>query len=189
MYIPSSNTTCSLPQLPEARQHHTQDGKLACGGPLNSKTLTTCDKWSAGTWTRTSHKLARQRYGHVSWSTPSGMFLIGGEHSVSRQTSELLREDGSVEEGFALKYSTRYNIITITITSPKSNPRPFSKYLSSQLGWGYLSSNMTLSKRTSLNQFSLNSKAYYQVLVAFVFTFTLCGTGMPALLLTQKMRR
>ena len=40
----------------------------------------------------------------MSWSTAQGVFLIGGWYSG--KTSELVKEDGSVEEGFALKYST-----------------------------------------------------------------------------------
>ena len=37
-------------------------------------------------------------------NTAEGVFLIGGLHSGN--TSELIKEDGSVEEGFALKYKT-----------------------------------------------------------------------------------
>ena len=104
MFLPSSNTTCSLPELPEARGWHTQDGGLACGGG-SSSTLTSCARWSAGTWTRTSHTLRERRYRHVSWSTAEGVYLIGGAYSPL--TSELVKEDGSVEKGFALKYDTR----------------------------------------------------------------------------------
>ena len=81
---------------------------LACGGGDDSyelDTLTTCDKWTAGTWNRTSHRLREKRFGHVSWATPSGMFLIGGYYS--EETSELVKDDGSVEEGFPLKNKTR----------------------------------------------------------------------------------
>ena len=104
MFLPSSNTTCSLPELPEGRVYHTQDGGLACGGGDSSSTETNCDRWSAGTWTRTSHTLRERRDAHVSWSTSEGVYLIGGTYSW--KTSELVKEDGSVEEGFALKYNT-----------------------------------------------------------------------------------
>ena len=110
MFLPSSNTTCSLPQLPEGRYDHTQDGGpgLACGGPFSS-TWNSCDRWIVGTWTRTSHTLREKRGDHLSWSTAEGVFLIGGWDSLGwdGMTSELVKEDGSVEEGFALKYNTR----------------------------------------------------------------------------------
>ena len=83
---------------------------LACGGGDDYDfldTLDTCDMWTAGTWTRTrtSHKLREKRFGHVSWDRPSGVFLIGGYYS--EETSELVKDDGSVEEGFPLKNKTR----------------------------------------------------------------------------------
>ena len=44
------------------------------------------------------------REDHVSWATASGLYLIGGYYRG--WTSELVKEDGSVEEGFKLKYET-----------------------------------------------------------------------------------
>ena len=101
IYNPLTNTSCSLPQLPEIRYSHTQDGDLACGGGPTS-VQTTCVKWSpaSGTWTK-SHTLRQKRYGHVSWATSSGVYLIGG--MISPDTSEKVKLDGSVEEGFDLK--------------------------------------------------------------------------------------
>ena len=104
IYIPPSNTTCSLPKSPEDRFQHTQDGGLACGGHPNRDTRTSCDRWTAGSWTRT-HTLREQRASHSSWSTAEGVFLIGGENSPL--TTELVKQDGSVEEGFVLKYNTK----------------------------------------------------------------------------------
>ena len=98
IFNPVTNTSCSLPQLPEARHLHSQDGGLVCGGYK-------CVKWSpaSGTWTQ-SHTLRQKRGGHVSWATASGVYLIGGYDS--RRTSEKVNLDGSVEEGFSLKYET-----------------------------------------------------------------------------------
>ena len=108
MYNPATNTTCSLPQLPEARYQLSQDGGLACGGKGGNNTLTTCVKWGSesGTWTQ-SHTLRQSRFTHVSWATEDGVYLMGGKDSSSRRTTELVKEDGSVEDGFSLKYETR----------------------------------------------------------------------------------
>ena len=106
IYNPLTNTSCSLPELPKYRRHHTQDGELICGGG-DSSTETTCIKWSpaSGTWTQ-SHTLRERRYAHLSWATASGVYLIGGTQSL--RTSEKVKVDGSVEDGFGLKYDTRY---------------------------------------------------------------------------------
>ena len=104
-----TNTSCSLPQLPEGRSYHTQEGDLACGGMTGGLSMTTCIKWSpaSGTWTQ-SHTLRQRRYGHVSWATASGVYLIGGGGSL--RTSEKVKVDGSVEDSFGLKYNTRYTL-------------------------------------------------------------------------------
>ena len=103
MYIPESRTTCSLPELPEYKYTHTQEGPLACGGYRGYRS---CVKWSSdfGNWTH-SHTLRTYRYDHVSWKTEDGIYLIGGASSST--TTELVKEDGSVQDGFSLKYSTR----------------------------------------------------------------------------------
>ena len=113
IYNPLTKTSCSLPQLPEMRYQHTQDGELACGGPITIMegvlSNSTCIKWSpvSGTWTK-SHTLIRKRHGHVSWATTSGVYLIGSHYSA--RTSEKVKVDGSVEGTFGLKYHTRYNL-------------------------------------------------------------------------------
>ena len=70
-----------------------------CGGP--DDTYNTCVKWSpdSGTWNQ-SHTLRQKRSGHMSWETASGVYLIGGFDS--ERTSEKVKYDGSVEEGFSL---------------------------------------------------------------------------------------
>ena len=105
IYNPLTKASCSLPSLPGNRNHHSQDGGLTCGG-AGVSTQTTCVKWSpaSGTWTR-SNSLSVGRYDHVSWATASGVYLMGG--SYSPRTSEKVKVDGSVEEGFVLKYSIR----------------------------------------------------------------------------------
>ena len=106
IYNPLTKTSCSLPSLPERRYYHTQDGELACGGGHGYNIPeTTCVKWSpaSGTWTR-SHTLRQKRYHHLSWATASGVYLIGGY--FSKKTSEKVKLDGSVVNGFSLKYDT-----------------------------------------------------------------------------------
>ena len=106
IYNPSTNTTCSLPKLPVGRYGHTQDVNLVCGGP-SSSTRTTCVKWSSesGSWTQ-SHTLHQSRVYHVSWNTEDGVYLMGGNYGSNMKTTELVKADGSVEDGFSLKYDT-----------------------------------------------------------------------------------
>ena len=107
MFLPSVNKSCSLPELPEERFYHTQDGAWACGGDGYSES---CSQWSNGSWTRSYRPIAssvsEERGYHVSWATASGVYLMGGQYS--KETSELVKEDGTVEEGFKLKYKTEY---------------------------------------------------------------------------------
>ena len=98
IYHPSRKISCSLSvELPRARNEHTQDGPLACGGGWTSS----CDQWSQGSWTQ-SHTLKIQRSRHLSWATESGVYLMGG--SYSDMTTELVKKDGSTAEGFKLKH-------------------------------------------------------------------------------------
>ena len=104
IYNPVTKTSCSLPNLPELRWYHSQVDGLVCGGG-DTDTRSTCVKWSpvSGNWTQ-SHTLSQKRSAHVSWATPSGVYLIGG--FLSKRTSEMVKLDSSVEEGFSLKYDT-----------------------------------------------------------------------------------
>ena len=107
LYNPATKTSCTLPKLPEARKDHTQDGELACGGQGGIyNTTRTCVKWSSdsGSWTQ-SHTLGQIRYGHdESWNTEDGVYLMGGAYY--HRTCKLVKADGSVEDGFSLKYYT-----------------------------------------------------------------------------------
>ena len=107
IFNPVKKTSCSLPQLPEAKLTHSEDGGLSCGGNSATHTTeTTCVRWSpsAGTWNQ-SHTLRQRRQHHVSWATASGVYLIGGWDNL--RSSEKVKLDGSVEEGFSLKYDTK----------------------------------------------------------------------------------
>ena len=93
-----------------ARQDHTLDGFLACGG-YNSDALTSCEEFSpaTGTWALTSHTLQEYRYGHVSWSVEEGTLLMGGYFSMT--TSEIVKHDCTTEASFDMKYRTEYETI------------------------------------------------------------------------------
>ena len=121
IYLPSVGTSCSLPELPERRYFHTQDGPLACGGGSGIIKATTCVTWSQGAWTR-SHNFSVGRSGHASWDTATGVYLMGGWRNMSETTSVLVKEDGTVEEGFPLKYKTKYLRHKIHLSSPVPKP-------------------------------------------------------------------
>ena len=106
IYNPATNPTgCSLPQLPEIRTGHSQDSGLTCGGG-DLSALNTCVKWNpaSGAWDQTPFTLNKSRINHVSWETPTGVYLIGGDYSP--KTSEKVNADSSVLS-FNLKYDTR----------------------------------------------------------------------------------
>jgi len=116
IFHPSDNKGCSLPELTEGRRSHTQDGGMACGGDtLTLHGSETCEQWSQGSWTR-SHSISEWivhddfddewRLRHVSWDTASGVYLMGGGFDGTLKTSVLVKENGSVEEGFPLEYDT-----------------------------------------------------------------------------------
>ena len=102
---------CTVPPLPTSRHYHTQDGEVACGGDtnyVNTATRTSCVSLTASGWI-TSHYLLPHgnmgRSGHVSWSSPAGLLLMGGW--LSRRTTELLSETSSSSSpSFDLEYDT-----------------------------------------------------------------------------------
>ena len=68
-----------------------------------------CFKWDfgSGTWNE-SITLPRERERSQSWTPKSGVgtYLIGGE--VNSNTTDLVKPDGTVQQGFDLKYESRY---------------------------------------------------------------------------------
>ena len=108
IYDPSSGASCMLPTLPEMQYYHSLDGGLMCGGYYTSDS---CVRWSSnnGTWEEYLTLNITRSY-HVSW-TPDpdiGTYLIGGKDSESKNTTTLIKPDGSQEPGFSLKYYTAY---------------------------------------------------------------------------------
>ena len=60
-----------------------------------------------GYWSR-SHKLKYDRDRSSVWEVEDGVILMGGGgyDSASRNTSEMVRNDGEVEQTFDLQYDT-----------------------------------------------------------------------------------
>ena len=97
---------CSLPDLYDYRDHHTQSGLVACGGTDN--TAKSCSTFISGQWTL-SHTLQQWRIDHSSWTSQFGTILLGGWglEGLSEDTTEKLTEGGLSVQNFTLKYRTR----------------------------------------------------------------------------------
>ena len=70
---------------------------------MDGNTERSCVKFMNGAWTK-SHTLDQLRFGHVSFATSSGVYLMGGLGSHPEELSDLVKEDGSVEKGFQLSH-------------------------------------------------------------------------------------
>ena len=102
----SSNGTrlCSLPNLPEKREGHSQTGVLACGGGQSDADRRSCFNFADGRWKK-SHTLGTSRIGHTAWASPQGVLMMGS--SYSDQTTELLNDNGGAAPSFTLKNKRR----------------------------------------------------------------------------------
>ncbi len=98
LFLPSSGTSCALPDLPDDRYGHSADNNTLCGGSGGN-----CLQWSpdTGTWEELLTLDVLRSY-HISWTPGNGIgtYLIGGLES----TSTLIKPDGSQEPSFFLKY-------------------------------------------------------------------------------------
>ena len=104
LFLPSAGTSCMLPSLPDIRSRHTVDNNIICGG---YHTKDTCLKWSpnTGSWEKLL-TMEVERHSHVTW-TPQhgrGTYLMGGD--PNSKTSTLIKDDGTQEPAFPLKYNT-----------------------------------------------------------------------------------
>ena len=104
LFLPSAGTSCTLPLFPNERFRHTVDNNILCGGTWSKDT---CLIWrpDAGSWEELL-TLDTDRNAHVSWTPEPGMgtFLMGG--AVSPTTTTLIKDDGTQEPAFPLKYDT-----------------------------------------------------------------------------------
>ena len=104
IYHPDRDTLCVLPDLPEGRYYHTQDGALLCGGGDRWRERS-CDRWNAdtGAWDLVTESLTRGREYHTSWTPVDGSvtYLMG-----ERRTSDAIQKNNSVTSSFPLRYNT-----------------------------------------------------------------------------------
>ena len=100
-----------MPDLPNTRQGHSQDGLTACGGTsclfrdnfsLDCNDLDNCITLHNGTWEL--HTTSYIRGGLTSWALGDGrVVLIGGENSPN--TTEIISPSSNdTAEGFKLEY-------------------------------------------------------------------------------------
>ena len=106
IYQPDRDSACVLPDLPDVRFGHTQDGSLTCGGGFNSAKRS-CHRWNSvtGTWDLVTESLTGGRDDHTSWTPAdgSGTYLMGGG-GWSYKTAEVA-EDKRIRI-FSLKHHT-----------------------------------------------------------------------------------
>ena len=100
----NGSSWCSLPDMPQDRQEHTQSGLVACGG-FDHSSRASCVTFANGSWIQ-SHHLQEERADHTSWVSPSGLVLMGGQ--FSSYNTELLSDiTGDSAEHFTLRYETK----------------------------------------------------------------------------------
>ena len=97
---------CSLPSLKYHTRLATQTGLTMCGGDWDPCRTSCHTLTSSGSWEETH--LTQPRTAHTAWGSPQGIILLGGWHSGTGTTSEILTESGETTPGFNLNYDSRY---------------------------------------------------------------------------------
>ena len=104
IYHPDSGSACILPDLPDNREGHTQNGLLLCGGVFTDKS---CRKWNTimGSWDLVTESLTWFRQHHTSWTPVNGSvtYLMGGSPSAY-QSEAVELDNGQVNESFPLQH-------------------------------------------------------------------------------------
>ena len=101
---PHGSLSCSLPTMARARAHFSinafSDRLLACGGDEGAST--TCELFDGNAWTLRGHTRFRRRL-QTSFSQSRHVFLVGGNSSDSRKTTEIFSDTGALlDQGFGL---------------------------------------------------------------------------------------
>ena len=127
VFNPTTGQSCELPSLPDERFGHIMDNLTICGGmdPLLLQpcdvqcptcpncpcpTCLNCLTFSSGQW-ETSHALTVDRFGHTSWSTDTGIILLGGyvqetDYMGGNTTETVTEAEYNGVPGFPLHYIT-----------------------------------------------------------------------------------
>ena len=113
VYVPSTNTSCSLPSLPVETWGHSQDGLLLCGGYPNSRHSCHTFHSDSGEWRVKTHRLSEGRLYHSSWQREDEtVLLMGGGYSPT--TTEIVSDSSAVSTpGFSLKYFTLWVVLCL----------------------------------------------------------------------------
>ena len=112
MFILESNTSCRVnATLDQPRSGHSGHGDLVCGGTGNGHAvISTC----YNVITAAIISLNEPRSDHTSWSTDSGVYLLGGSgpnNSILKSVEFINTSTSSVHSrvsGFQLRKSRRY---------------------------------------------------------------------------------
>ena len=104
LFNPNTGTSCVITaKLDQPRRLHTGDDNLVCGGSdSGADFITNCYNVATGD----TINLLNGRYGHTSWSTDAGIYLLGGWDGSGYTTTELITGD-TTQAGFGLQYDTR----------------------------------------------------------------------------------
>ena len=101
---PGGINHCRLPNVAKEQLYsHTQDGFMACGGAGHQRVCVSLDP-ATGIWQNSYAWNTPGRFGHVSWSSPDGVSLIGGfgAYVTTGLTTTLLQTMGLALPGFGL---------------------------------------------------------------------------------------
>ena len=104
LFNPINETNCVVTgKRDQPRHYHTGDGNIVCGGQGNDGDyISSCYNVATGD----TINLLNGRYGHTSWSTDAGIYLLGGwPSSTVGRTTELVTGD-TTQAGFGLQYDT-----------------------------------------------------------------------------------
>ena len=105
-----SKTSCRVnATLDRPRSGHSGNGDLVCGGSEGTDVISTC----YNVITAETINLNEPRSDHTSWSTDSGVYLLGGQstHTLLKSVEFINTSTSSVHSrvsGFQLRKSWRY---------------------------------------------------------------------------------
>ena len=77
---------CGLPDLPDIRYLHTQNGFVTCGGRDSSYTMKSCLTFFDGDWQQSHYPLIEERFGFSSWETDLGAESANSQYKIFRHT-------------------------------------------------------------------------------------------------------